>query len=74
MQQQQYPQQTGFGGMGMQQTGFGGGMQPQQQQQMQPLVAQPTGFAPGGYVGMQPQQTGMMYGQPQQQGYPYRQF
>ena len=53
----QQPQQTQMGmGMGMSMGGI------------QPLQAQPTGFAPGGYI--QPPQ--MMYGQ--QTGYPYRQF
>lgn len=73
------PQMTGFAPGGYlqqqpqqqmpQQTGFGNPMG------MQPLQAQMTGFAPGGYVN--PQQTGMMYGMPQQQqgtGYPYRQY
>ena len=69
-QPQMFPQPTGFGGMQPQQTGFGGN-QPQQPQQfggMQPLQAQPTGFAPGGYMTGFPQQ-------PQQTGYQqYRQY
>lgn len=59
------PQPTSFGGGALQPqpTGFG---------QMQPLQAQPTGFAPGGYISMPQQQPNIMY--PQQTGYPYRPY